>query len=187
MSFSLQSVSAWISSRLSKTCDTAPVRTRIYLYSNTHAHRMNYKFNYLKYTKHFLKMFDANTKHDRLRTQHYTSTNRQRKTAKKEKKKKTQNTHQQRQTLLNPTTHRQTDTNKHTNYWTPSTCCIAHTCSKTRETAVYGINTVSEETSFYNVSVDDVTRSQTAKEDGEIVQKYGGKKSSSVCLKHVLT
>lgn len=34
------------------------------------------------------------------------------------------------------------------NYWTPSTCCIAHTCSKTRETAVHGVNTTSGESHF---------------------------------------
>lgn len=41
------------------------------------------------------------------------------------------------------------------NYLTPSTCCIAHTCSKTRETAVHGINTRSGESHFKKVSVDD--------------------------------
>lgn len=185
MSFSLQSVSAWISSRLSKTCDTAPVHTRIHLYSNTHTHKLNYKLNYLSTPSTSWKclMQTLNmTDHKHNNTQAQTGKGKQQR--KKEKKKGKNRTPT---TIPNPTSHRQTDTNKHTNYWTPSTCCIAHTCSKTRETAVYGINTESEEKSFYNVSVDNVTRSRAAKEDGEIVQKYGGKKSNTVCFKHLLT
>lgn len=61
------------------------------------------------------------------------------------KLKRKKNTTQQK----TDTTNNNSQTHTHTNYWTPSTCCIAHTCSKTRETAVYGINTASEERLLY--------------------------------------
>lgn len=186
MSFSLQSVSAWISSRLSKTCDTAPVHTRIRLYSNTHIQaepqvqllQVHQALPENVWCKHWTWQTTNTTLHKHKQAK-------ENNIIKRKFKKGTE--HTPTETDATKSNNPQTDTNKHTNYWTPSTCCIAHTCSKTRETAVYGINTVSEEKSFYNVSVDDGTRRQTAKEDGEIVQNYGGKKSNKIDPKYVLT
>lgn len=113
MSFSLQSVSAWISSRLSKTCDTAPVHTRIHLYSNTHTHKLNYKLNYLgtpstswKCLMQTLNMTD----HKHNNTQAQTGKGKQQR---KKEKKKAKTTHQ-RQYRIQQVIDKQTQTNTQT-------------------------------------------------------------------------
>lgn len=65
----------------------------------------------------------------------------------KEKKKKKKKTKPKK---------KHTYTNANTqNYWTPSTCCIAHTCSKTRETAGTWHQYNIRRKSLFKVRVDD--------------------------------
>lgn len=102
---------------------------------------------------------------------------------KMQQKLNTQQQHQQRQTLQNTTAHRQTQNTQTIEPQVPA-ASPTHAAKPEKQRYIVSIQR-QKKNHFTKVSVDDVTRGRTAKEDEENVQKYGRGKSNIVDPKHV--
>lgn len=131
-----------------------PVILPLYTHAHTHTEVIHSNIDCITNTQIHLEVHqavsqtfnttqNANTEHDR---QTDGSTNTQTVTHSQTGKKQEMPQNNNKKNTTNGKSHNRKHNTQ--NYLTPSTCCIAHTCSKTRETAVYGINTTSEESHF---------------------------------------